>query len=192
MEDAWLTELYFDILRSECFSDAVERREYEGVLRALHNIPFMWTIWSDENRAGDALQYRQQDFLGVQAALGQLDQAWLNKWAIASPSVLEVLLGMARRWNYYFEMPVSYYFGIMFLNMKFDHFPGRVLPAAAHERLRVMCDDWMTRQFDPNGTGSPFPLGARHTVIGENGQKVNMRELDIWAQMNAYSAIHFQ
>ena len=76
--DAWLLETYFDWLRSECFSEASERREYDGILRILHDIPFFWTIWSDENRAGDAMAYRQDDFLGTQSDLDRLDQHWLH------------------------------------------------------------------------------------------------------------------
>jgi hypothetical protein len=186
-EDVWLVERYFDWLRSECFTDNSERREYEGVLRVLHDIPFYWTIWSDENRAGDAITFRQSDFLGFQGDLDSLDQHWLNAWAQSAPSVLEVLLGMARRWNAYFEGQVAYYFGHMFLNMGFDKFPGRVLSSSAVEQVRAKCDDWMSHQFHPNGQGSPFPLDVRTKRL-----HVDMRTLDIWGQMNAYSLEHFQ
>lgn len=183
-------ETYFDWLRQDCFQDISERREYEGVLRTLHDIPFYWTIWSDENRAGDALAFRQSDFLGFQKDLDRLDQHWLNAWAQQAPSVLEVLLGMARRWTFYFEAPVSFYFQHMFKNMRFDRFPGRVLNSGGQEKIRQLCDDWMARQFQPNGIGSPFPLPA--TVIDENQRQVDMTQVDIWAQMNAYSLYHFQ
>ena len=182
--DAWLVETYFDWLKSEAFSDAAERREYDGVLRVLHDIPFYWTLWSDENRAGDAISYRQNDFLDNQRDLDRLDQNWLNQWAQASPTVLEVLLGIARRWHYYFEGSIPYYFGHMFLNMEFDHFPGRTLNSTSAEIVRTKADDWMSRQFSPNGAGSPFPL--HHQLVED------MRVVDIWGQMNAYSAEHFQ
>lgn len=190
--DAWLTETYFDWLKSESFTLSSERREYEGVLRVLHDIPFYWTIWLDENRAGDALTFRQSDFLGFQTDLNTLDQKWLHDWGLAAPSVLEVLLGCARRWHYYFEGQVAYYFGHMFLNMGFNRFPGRVLSTTSANKVRDICDTWMSHQFRPNGVGSPFPLPVGTMLINENGEVTDMTHLDIWSQMNAYSVHHFQ
>lgn len=194
-QDAWLLETYYSWLASESFSDNQERREYDGVLRLLHDVPFYWTIWSDENRAGDALSFRQFDFLGLQENLGGLDQAWLNQWAIATPSVLEVLLGMARRWSFYFEAPVPFFFQHLFRNLGLDHFPGRALSGSSQDAVRIKLDEWMSRTFEPNGKGSPFPLTHihAHTNLG-TGEVVelDMRTADIWSQMNAYSAEHFQ
>lgn len=184
-QDLWLVETYFDWLRRDCFQEHTEQREYEGVLRTLHDIPFYWTIWLDEARAGDALVFRQSDFLSFQNDLDGLDQHWLNAWAQQAPSVLEVMLGMARRWSFYFEGEVSFYFQHMFRNMRFDRFPGRVLSSSGQAKIRELCDDWMARQFQPNGIGSPFPVIHALDVI-------DMRQVDLWAQMNAYSAEHFQ
>lgn len=189
--DVWLSETYFDQLRVDCFSETSERKEYEGVLRVLHDIPFYWTIWLDENRAGDALSYRQNDFLGYQMDLDRLDQHWLNEWAQQSPSVLEVMVGMARRWHFYFEESIPFYFAHMFLNMGFDRYPGRRLSRASQEEINAKCDIWLSRQFDHDGKGSPFPL-KRLVSVNANGDAVSMRDLDIWAQMSAYSLENFQ
>lgn len=185
--DPWLTETYFDWLRSESFSSRVNRREYEGCLRTLHDIPFFWTNWLDENRAGDALSFRQNDFLGFQLDLDTLDQVWLGVWATAAPSVLEVMLGCARRWSFYFEGAVPYYFGHMFRNMEFDRYPGRVLSSGSVEGVRERSMVWMNRQFSPDGKGSPFPITNPINV-----QAFDLTQLDIWGQMNVYSSEHFQ
>lgn len=185
--DPWLTEMYFDWLRSEAFSSRVNRREYEGCLRHLHDIPFYWTMLSDENRAGDALAFRQYEFLGFQSDLDSLDQVWLGIWATASPSVLEVLLGVSRRWSYYFGGNVQFYFGHLFRNMEYDRYPGRVLVSSSANGLRDKTMSWMSRQFEPNGVGSPFPIHNQEVL-----QDVDLRQVDIWGQMNAYSAEHFQ
>jgi len=184
-KDVWLEETYFDWLRSDAFSERTERREYEGILRVLHDIPFYWIIWLDENRSGDALSFRQNDFLGFQTNLESLDQHWLQEWSEQTPSVLEVMLGMARRWHFYFEGSVPFYFAKMFLNMGFDRYPGRVLSPAAAEEVREKCAIWLSRQFNPNGDGSPFPI--QHAL-----DIVDFTKVDMWAQMNAYSAEHFQ
>lgn len=183
--DVWLEETYFDWLRSDCFSEISERREYEGLLRVLHDIPFYWTIWSDENRAGDAISFRQNDFLGFQRDLDALDQVWLNQWAQAAPSILEVLLGIARRWHNYFEGSIPFYFGHMFLNFGFDRFPGRALVSSSEDQVRVKCDDWMQHQLPSNGQGGPFPLRDGYFTL-------DMNRVDILMQMNAYSLEHFQ
>lgn len=191
-EDPWIVETYFDWLAQDCFSTNHERREYQGVLRLLHDIPFYWTVWSDENRAGDALSFRKHNFLDFQTDLDRVDQHWLNNWAQSAPSVLEVLLGIARRWADYFEGPIQMYFGHLFRNMGYDRFPGVSLPSAAQERVRAITDDWMTRQYQPDGVGSPFRLQSSVVVINEHGAEIDMTQMDIWSQMNVYSAQHFQ
>lgn len=184
---AELNETYFRWLCADAFTDAQEAATFEGVARELHDIPFYWTMWLDENRAGDALSFRQSDFLSFynQEALLNMDQLWLGQWATASPSVFEVLLGIARRWSFYYENPPNYYFGIMFSNLGLFIYPGDSLLTVAKEDIRNKMDTWMNRQFRSNGIGSPFPVHRALDII-------DMRTLDIWGQMNAYSAEHFQ
>ena len=189
--EPWLVERYFDWLRDDCFSSRVERREYEGALRVLHDIPFYWTLLSDESRAGDAIAVRQYEVLQDQTDLMAADPTWLQQWSEATPSVLEVLLGMARRWTLYFEGSVPYYFGHFWKNMEFDRHPGRHLDGASLESIRIRVDDWMSRQFQPNGQGSPLPLSGNQQMMFD-GMDIDMRTCDIWTQMNAYSVEHFQ
>lgn len=185
--DGLLVEMYFDWLRADCFTSSVNRREYYGALKALHDIPFYWTLWSDENRAGDALSFRQFEFLQQQTDLYEVDQHWLKAWAEAAPSVLEVLLGIARRWHLHFEGSVPFYFGHLWRNMEFDRHPGVHLTAESLDVLRIRVDHWLSRQFESNGHGSPFPVD--HQLVFDI---LDMRTIDIWGQMNAYSAEHFQ
>lgn len=186
--DTWLVEAYFDWLRDDSFTARVNRREYEGALRVLHDIPFYWTLVSDENRAGDALSFRQYEFLEQQPDLDTLDQHWLHLWAEAAPSVLEVLVGIARRWNIHFDGAVPYYFGHLWRNMEFDRHPGRHLTGQSLDVIRIKVDNWLSRQFDADGHGSPFPVNP--TLFDD--YNFDMRKVDIWGQMNAYSAEHFQ
>lgn len=183
--DVWLEEAYFDWLKRDAFEDEMNAKRFEGVLRELHDIPFYWTIWSDENRAGDALSFRQYEFLVEQPDLDRVDQFWLGQWATAAPSALEVLLAIARRWHYYFEDSVPYYFGHLFNNLELNKFPGKRLSTDTLEHIRSIIDDWLSRQFRADGLGSPFPVHHALDVL-------DMRKVDIWGQMNAYSAEHFQ
>lgn len=185
--DALLVETYFDMLRDEAFSSRVNRREYEGALRELFNIPFYWIVWGDDNRAGDALSLRQYDFLGQQTDLSGVDIDWLNNWLSSAPSVLEVMVGIAHRWHLHFEGKVAFYFGHLWRNMEFDRHPGRALDPESTDSIRHKVDVWLSRQYQPSGHGSPFPI-TDQTVY----DILDMRQLDIWSQMNAYSAEHFQ
>lgn len=181
MIDSWLTEEYFRFLKQETFLLPAHQKDYEPVLRCLHDIPFYWLIHSDDNRVGDALAYRQSEFLD-NVDTRQMDKVALGQWAMSSPSVLEVMLGMAHRWCFYFGGPsVAYYFTRMFNNMGFGAFHGRTVED--QHQLRWLVDRWLSRTFDENGVGSPFPLNAPHS---------DQRQVDMWAQMNAYSAEHFQ
>lgn len=182
--DTVLKETYYRWLEYEAFSDPNDRTRYEGVLKELHDIPFYWTIVSDDNRAGDALNFRQHEFLDFYEGKDDMDQMILAQWATAAPSVLEVLLGISRRWAYYFEQPVSFFFAHLFQNMGFHWCPGHPLDLSTREAIRLRCDIWMARRFKPNGEGSPFPI--------KEGFGPDLRGIDIWGQMNAYSAQHFQ
>lgn len=185
--DHFITETYFNWLKSETFITASEQRHFEGVLRVLHDIPFTWLLQSDDNRAGDARSFRQADFLDCLELSNDTDMVKLGQWATAAPSVLEVLLACARRWAYYFGGPsVPYYFNIMFTNMGFRTLPGRHLNMDDQHLVREAVDTWLMRRFLPSGLGSPWPLNQLpHAVLDQ-------RSTDMWGQMNAYSAEHFQ
>ena len=189
IKDEEVPEIYFMWLRDEAFAMRSRRTAFEAALRVLHDIPFYWTVWSDENRAGDALTYRQDEFLAqvVDPRWDHVNPQWLEEWGAAAPSVLEVFLGIARRWAFYFEGPVSYFFDHLFKNMEFDLYPGRALPSSAQLAIRARIDVWLTRQYQANGVGSPFPIPQQAF-----NEPFDMRQLDIWSQMNMYSAVHFQ
>ena len=186
--DTVLVEDYFNWLRAEAFNAHEPRRTYEGVLRELHDIPFYWTLVSDDNRVGDALAFRQHEFLAFYEGTEDMDQLILGQWATAAPSVLEVMMGIARRWSFYFDGEASPYFQHQFNNMHFNHYPGRVLSTDSRNDVRHRADVWMSRNFNPDGVGSPFPLN--HMMFSQ--PIPDQRGVDIWGQMNAYSALHFQ
>lgn len=185
--DSFITEAYFNHLKSDTFLLKGEQRMYEGVLRVLHDIPFTWIIHADDSRSGDAVTFRQYEFLDQLEISADTNMVALGQWATAAPSCLEVLLACARRWQFYFGGPsVPYYFTKMFNNMGFNQFPGRALGPAEQNQIREMVDIWLTRQFYPNGLGSPWPLNRGFNEVEDQ------RRIDIWSQMNAYSAEHFQ
>lgn len=175
---------YFSWLRDQAFHRKTQQLVYEGVLMTLYDIPFYWINLRDQDRAGDATVFRKY-------ARHQLDQTqhdvpaeWLDRWEQSAPSVLEVMIGIAERWHQYFELPISFFFGHMFHNLRLQFFRGANLRPSEEEQVRTIIDNWLSRQIGPFGEGSPFPISQ--------GFGPDMRTLDIWAQMNAYSFEHFQ
>lgn len=181
---------YFSWLMEEAFPNNTERGMYVGVCLLLFDIPFYWQSEhvKDENRAGDASCYRHYERHMVDQEQHNISSDWLDQWENATPSVLEVMVGIAERWSTFFDTrPTPYYFSRhLFRNMGFSQFRGRTLRKSETDAVRWLVDNWLSRQIGFDGTGSPFPI----TKIDHFTQ--HMREVDIWDQMNAYSYEHFQ
>ena len=178
--------LYFDQLLWECFREVEDRRRWVGLIAALHEIPFYWYEWSDSNRAEDALVYRKYEFLMNQPDRDEFDPVWAKEWGSAAPSVLAVFVGIAIRWSLYYEQSVSYFIQSMLSNMGFLVFQSQKLPSSTLDVIRELIDVWMTRRFSSTGIGSPFPINPNVVL-----NVPDMRELDIWGQMNAYGTVYF-
>lgn len=175
---------YFEWLMEEAFATDTERGMYEGVCRVLFDIPFYWLIVLDENRAEDASIFRKFERHQLDQEKHVVEAWWLDQWENATPSVFEVLVGIAERWSAFFDDKTTQYFFSrhLFRNMGFHQFRGNLRRGDA-ESVRMHVDNWLSRQIEPNGDGSPFPINRNH---------VDMRTTDIWGQMNAYSFEHFQ
>lgn len=176
---------YYQWLLNQAFASKQRQTMYHGVLRVLFDIPFYSSFQMDENRAGDASCYRQYARYELDQEPHHISKDWLDQWEQAMPSVFEVLIGIAERWSQFFEQPVPYYFNHLFRNMGFHQFRGEGLRSSEEEAVRWTVDNWLSRQIEKNGDGSPFP-------VKPGRDPVDMRLLDIWRQMNAYSFQHFQ
>lgn len=175
---------YFGWLMEMAFASTTEREMYTGVCRLLYDIPFTWENELDENRAEDASGYRRYERHQVDQEKHNIEARWLDQWERSTPSVLEVLIGIAERWAVYFDSQLpSYYFSRhLFRNMGFHQFRGD-LRVSEKEAVLWLVYVWLSRRIEPNGVGSPFPV---------NQPNVDMRTIDIWSQMNAYSFENFQ
>lgn len=176
---------YYGWLKDQAFVTKQRQHMYEGVLSILFDIPFYWTAAyiSDSNRAGDAQVYRGYERHMLDQEKHNIDSDWLDQWECSAPSVLEVYIGISERWSQFFEKPTPYYFNHLFRNMGFHQFRGERLRPSEKEAVRWTADNWLARQIERNGDGSPFPIKSRD---------VDMRTECIWTQMNAYSFEHFQ
>ncbi len=155
---------------------------YSELCYTLHNIDFIWALELDEDRAEDGLSLRRKYY----------EQDSSEDWVmlLEKPcSVLEALIGIARRTNYILEDDTSTDMSFMYfwefvknLGLKrysnirlLDRF-GRTVSDALYD-IQIICDRWMSRNFEPDGSNSPFPL--RNPSRDQRFQTIN-------SQMNSY------
>lgn len=178
---------YFKWVIGQAFAKEQSQYRYNGALVMLFNIPFYWLITSDANRAGDASVFRHYERAQLERHKHSIDSAWLDAWANANPSVLEVLVGIAERWHQFYEFEPPYFFTHLFRNLGLHVYQGPNLRVSQDEQIAKIVDRWLSRQFKPNGEGSPFPLKDN-----KFRNHPDMRLLDIWGQMNAYALENFE
>lgn len=146
-----------------------DRRGYDKLMHTLHNIPFEWSNYRDENRAydGTALRY---EFLDRYDIRGDFDEV---------PMVLEVLVGLAIRIeNEYIGDPSSqnpsYIFWEMCCNLELDKYTDRFFDA---DSIYEIVEGWLDRDFSYDGEGSIFPI---------KNPIQDQRKIEIWSQMQEY------
>jgi hypothetical protein len=185
MDENEFIENYYRWVVDQAFEGAPYKRMYDGVLRMMFNTPFYWTIMGDSNRAGDASVFRHYERGQVRGRKHGLNTDWLDMWENSAPSVLEVLVGICERWHQFYEFQTQWYFWQLFHNLGLNVFSSGGTTEWHETKIRQILDRWMSRQFGPNGEGSPFP-------VPPNKYGIDMRITDIWGQMNVYAREHFE
>ena len=167
-----LNEYYLWLLgKVDCTDYDVE--EYSELLYQLFNTDFTWTIQIDSNRASDGLNLRYEY---VHVAGGAPCYLMDEK----NVSVLEVLIALAINWEheitYDFRLGdrSAIWFWLMIDNLGLTYMDDtRYDPDFVGETLTI----WMTREFDKNGNGSPFPVKSG---------RIDQRKEEIWLQLQQF------
>lgn len=135
-------------------------------MRSLSRHSFISLLEHDENRALDGIELRREyeEYARMAAPSGPC-------------SILEVLIGLARRMAYITYDPdlsdedqLSLWFWEMIDNLDINPLRG-----ADSNMMKILC--WIERRFDKNGEGSPFPLRF---------SRKNQKRVELWYQMQAY------
>lgn len=150
--------------------------EYSCLLNLLHTYIFTPRIERDENRAEDGVALRDE-----YACLDEPDGALI----VDSPcSILEFLVGMARRMNYVYarmdEDRTADCFWMMMRNLGLEQFTNETcldFTDAASRAIESAVHMINDRAFEKDGTNGPFPLGVPRT---------NQRNVEYWYQMQQY------
>lgn len=147
-----------------------DRKHYSFILSDLESTPFYSLVNFDENRALDGLALRREyeNVTGVEAPQGPC-------------SVLEVIIGLARRMGFILFDPdedvatddtIEKCFWELIDNLGLK-------PIWTSEENIELINLWLSRNFQKNGVGSPFPL--RNSIKDQ-------RNVELWYQMQAYLA----
>lgn len=146
------------------------------VLWELANFDFVVVHPMDQNRADDALDLRVEYWDGRAIGLAVCQE---------TPSVLEVLIALARRGERDImhdpdlgdRSPV--WFWIMMKNLGLEKYAcnWRVNLGKCREEVRKICDTFVERRYDRTGRGAIFL---------SRSPAVNMKKEELWSQMNYF------
>lgn len=143
-----------------------DRANYSLLMQLLYSTKYEYAFVMDSNRAKSGENLR---------SIFALEEGYYLEDVHQGPcSVLEMLIALADNMAFDTEDTVSRWFWEMLdnlgiSNMDDNHYDEEYILS----RLFI----WMNRQFEPDGTGSIFPL---HKPVGD------CRRKEIWTLMNAY------
>lgn len=169
--DGPLDELYLSWLYSQVDDHRVTdpSRTHWRLFTQLYKKEFVWFIPNDDNRIADgtALRYEFVD----QSGLGDVDIGWIHLGC----SMLELLIGLARRLSFEAGREPSDWFWNLLHNLGIDHFNDRETRGDGY--IDEVLDRVIWRTYEPNGNGGLFPLRY---------PSKDQRDVELWYQLNAY------
>lgn len=171
---AFLDERYSDWLYDQVFPSRVKNpmQNYRGLAHILFTKEFVWLVPNDDNRVEDGKALRYEFLDDEELAVPREEDYWLDLGC----SVLEVLVGLARRLEFLSGKDTHYWFVEMIGNLGLKEYHDAAPDIPEHEIIQIL-DDLIWRQYSHTGRGGLFPL--RHP-------ERDQREVEIWYQLNAY------
>jgi hypothetical protein len=164
---------YFNYLVSRVVDKKHPKVDYIPLLDLLHSLKFEWCIDLDKNRAGDGAALREK-WLSEEGLY-----AYLFEFDDEKVSVLEVLIGIAERFEYQVGDIMcgdhtNDRFWELLRNLDIEKYSADNYKPL---NIKAKTRDWMLRKFKKDGSGSIFPV--------KKCEK-DMRNLQIWDQMSIY------
>lgn len=142
----------------------------EGLLRQLHDTPFIWVVPNDVNRAEDGRELRDSLLDDHGITLNDRDKLFE-----ADASVLEVLAALAERASFQSERSIEEWFSIFLENLGLLEFC--LIEDTSERVVDDILNNWMLRNYSTSGTGGLFPL---------TNPPENQRLMELWYQMSVY------
>lgn len=164
---------YFEYILEYLAGDGEgDEPSYSQLLWILYNYEFRVVVDMDYNRVKNALYLR--DHLAEEVGLNIIENDFC--------SVLDILVHLADRMAFNVdrlsehETGLRCYFWEMIENFGFEECTDGDKNWAEEEVL-VVLDDWVDRNYDKNGSDTPFPI--RHRVK-------KYQKMELWDQMQIY------
>lgn len=162
---------------------------YGGLLIALWNKPFAWTLLHDENRMVDGLELRyhflqdeglHSEFQRMQSKYGDDGmQERIQAFRFAQPcTTLEVLIALSRRLAFQTSGTPEWWAWRLIVNLDLAKMRDPITPRKA-DQIEEILDNLIWRKYHFDGTGGFFPLAY---------PEEDQRKVEIWYQMAAYIA----
>ena len=146
----------------------IRDRNYWDLLELLHRAEFVWLVPGDQNRMEDGLELRPEF----------LNESFINShhdWQHQPCSVLEMLIGLARRANFQIERPRGEWFWEFIENLGLRDF-RRVDPVDERGIYDIL-NAFVWRTYTHRGEGGLFPMRR---------PRKDQRETEIVEQFFAY------
>ena len=143
------------------------------VAKKLYSIQFYWDekIVRDENRSEDAKELR------VIFSSDQRPVYVGDEFYNAPANVLEVFVSLAERCFFQTGKSRADWFLRFVYNLGIMSVVHTSMPSHFEEYIELAVDRWMSRKYEPDGSGGLFPL--QHALEDQ-------RQIEIWYQMSAY------
>jgi hypothetical protein len=143
---------------------------FTKLLRTLHETPFVVLVHNDENREADGKVLRQEyaELNGASDDIFRLDEPG---------SVLEVLLGLARRLDFQAGGGPQFWFWQLLLNLEIDRYSNDIWSRAVEQEVVGTLHVFVHRHYNDDGVGGLFPLRRA---------RQDQRRVELWYQMSAY------
>lgn len=166
-----LDESYLKWLYAQVASVKVRtiNRTWWALFHQMYSTEFIWFVPNDDNRVEDGRDLRMEFLREVQPL--DVEESWMNLGC----SVLEMLIGVARRLSFQADGPVDAWFWHIMNNVGLAKYTDAVQPF--HQEVEEILDRLIWRQYEPDGKGGLFPLRR---------PEKDQRKIEIWYQLCAY------
>lgn len=159
------------------------QRDYGRLSEILYDIPFIYILERDENRAYDGIELRYR----FMYERGMFDTDYVEIFGDEPCNVLEMLIALAVRIEDQFmdnlqDNRTSFWFKIMLENLGLKPYTDSCANNWSFPyEIRAIIDNFLNRSFNPDGYGSIFTTG----------RNVDMRDIEFWCQATWYLSDNF-
>lgn len=166
-----LDESYFKWLYSQVANPHARnpRATHWQLCKILYKKEFVWIVPNDDNRIEDGKDLRYE-FVDAQR-LQNVDPSWVN----LPCSMLELLIGLSRRFSFEAEGEPARWFWEMMDNLELSRYHDR--RDYSEDEVDEVLERVIFRTYSYSGKGGLFPL--------KNPEK-DQRNVELWYQMSAY------